>query len=188
MDAECSYRMQDETMDKFIGLMTEMKFRRGKAVINYGDIDNSVYVVKQGIVRNMFFDGFNERTFSFALPGTLLISYYPFCKGEPSFNQFEACCDSVVMKIPKVKFVGLAHQSHDFSEWMMYMSLEQLLFFERKRVVMNGNAKERFEALIENRPEIVENVSSKIVASYIGITQSYLSTLKQQFAHKLKKQ
>jgi flagellar biosynthesis chaperone FliJ len=91
------------------------------------------------------------------------------------------------MKIPKAKFMGLAHQSHDFAEWMMSMSLEQLLFFEKKRVVMNGNAKERLEALMKNRPEIMENVSSKIIASYIGITQSYLSTLKKEFARELKK-
>lgn len=188
LDVECGYRMKGETMNEFLGLMTEIELKRSKVLIRYGDVDNSVYVVKQGIVRNVYFDGFNERTFAFALPGTLLISYYSFCRGEPSFNQYEACCDSVVMKIPKAKFIGLANRSHDFAEWMMFMSLEQLMFFEKKREVLNGDAGERFEALIENRPEIIERVSSRIIASYLGITQSYLSTLKKQFAQKLKKQ
>jgi CRP-like cAMP-binding protein len=184
LDAECGYRMKDETMDRFLELMTDVKLKRGKALISYGDICNSVYILKQGIVRNSYFDGFNERTFTFALPGTLLISHYAFTKGLPSFNQYEACCDSVVMKIPKAKFIGLANESHDFAQWMMYMSLEQLFFLEKKREVMNGTARERFKALIENRPEIIETVSSKIIASYIGITQSYLSTLKKELAKK----
>jgi CRP-like cAMP-binding protein len=187
LDAECGYRMKDETMDMFIGLMTELKLKRNQTLIPYGERDNNIYIARKGIMRNVYFDGFKEVTFGFCLPGTLMISYYSFCKNSPSFSQFEACCDSVVMKIPKAKFIDLANQSHDFAQWMMYMSLEQLLFFEMKREVVNGDAKERLSALIEHRPEIIENVSSKIIASYIGVTQQYLSTLKQHFAHKLKK-
>ncbi|MDR2890983.1 MAG: Crp/Fnr family transcriptional regulator [Alistipes sp.] len=187
LDAECSYRMRDDTMDSFIGLMSEVKLKRNKVLIPYGECDNNVYVVKEGIIRFAYFDGFDERTFSFALPGTLLVPYYSFCRSEPSFCKLEACCESVVMKIAKSQFVDLASRSHDFAQWMMYMSLEQLMFHEKKLEIMNGNAQERFEALIENRPEIIENVSSRVIASYIGITQQYLSTLKQQFGHKLKK-
>lgn len=184
LNAECSYQMRDETMNSFLELMTEIEMKRGKAIIPYGEVDNNVYIIKQGIARNIYFDGFNERTFAFGMPGTPLISYYSFYHGEPSFSQWETCCDSVIMKISKAKFLGLANRSHDFAEWMMFMSIGQLFFFERKREVMNGTAKERFKALIENRPEIMENVSQKIIASYIGITQSYLSTLKKELEQK----
>jgi CRP-like cAMP-binding protein len=187
LDAECGYRMKAETMERFLGLMTEMHFKRGKPIIPYGAFDNNVYVVREGIVRVVYFDGFKEVTFGFSLPGTLIISYYPFCKDEPSFCRYEACCPSRVMKVSHAEFIGLLNESHDFSRWMTHMSLEQLLFHERKREIVNGDAKERIEALINNRPEILENVSSRIVASYIGITPQYLSTLKKLFAHKLKK-
>ena len=187
LDAECGYRMKDETMDRLLGLMTEFELKRNKALIPYGECDNNIYVVREGIVRIAYFDGFKEKTFGFALPGTLMISYYAFCKNTPSFSKYEACCDSVIMKIPKAKFIELANQSHDFALWVMHMSLEQLLFHERKMEIINGDAKEQLEALIEHRPEIIENVSSKIIASYIGITQQYLRTLKQQFTDKLKK-
>ncbi len=187
LDVECGYRMKDETMDEFLALMTEVKIKRGKPLIPYGECDNNIYVVREGILRVAYFDGFKEVTFAFALPGTLLIAYFPFCKGEPAFCKLEACCPSVVMKVTKAQFAELAHRSHDFAEWMMYMSLEQLMFHEKKQQVVNGDAKERFESLIEYRPEIIENVSSKIIAQYIGITQQYLSTLKRQFAHKLGK-
>lgn len=187
LDAECDYRMKDETMEKFLALMTEKELKRGEVLIPYGGFDNHVYVVREGIIRAAYFDGFKEITFAFGLPGSLAISYYSFIKGNPSFSKFEACCDSTVMKITKNKFYELARQSHDFAQWMMSMSLEQLLFHERKREVVNGEAKERFESLIDNRPEIIEKVSSKIIASYIGITPEYLSKLKRHFAHKMKK-
>ena len=182
LDAECDYVMKDETMDRFIGLMTEMPLKRGQPLIDYGAFDNNVYVVNRGIIRAAYYDGFKEITFAFGLPGSLAISYYSFVKGNPSFSKFEACCDSVVMKISKARFFGLIKESHDFAQWMASMSLEQLLFHERKREVVNGDAKERFESLMNNRPEIIENVSAQIIASYIGITPQYLSKLKKDFS------
>ncbi len=185
--AECDYRMKDETMDRFLESMTELKLKRNQPLIPYDKLDDNIYVIKKGIIRTAYFDGFNEKTFAFALPGTVLISYYSFCKGIPSFSKLEACCESVIMKLSKARFTELASQSHDFSQWMMYMSLEELMYHEKKREVVNGDARERFEALIVNRPEIIENVSSRIIASYIGITPIYLSKLKRDFSHKLKK-
>ncbi len=186
LDAECRYIMKDETMDRFLGLMTEIKLKRNQPLIPYNKVDNNIYIVKEGIIRTAHFDGFNERTFAFALPGTVLISYYPFCLGTPSFSKLEACCDSVVMKVTKAQFLELASELHDFSQWMMFMSIEELMFQEKKREVVNGDAKERFEALMLNRPEVIEKVSSKIIASYIGITPIYLCKLKRDFARKQK--
>lgn len=59
------------------------------------------------------------------------------------------------------------------------MAHGQLYFFEKKDHVINGDAKERFLSLAQNRPEIMEQVPLGIVASYLGITQSYLSRLKK---------
>ena len=184
LNAECNYRMRDETMDMFLGLMTEVELKRHEAMIDYDAMDNDIYIVKSGIVREVHFEGMKEVTFSFALPGTLIISYYPFVKGDLAFGKYAACCDSVVMKVTKAQFTDLMERSHDFSQWVAWMSLEQLRLYEQKRAVINGDAKERFEALIENRPEIVENVSSRIIASYIGVTPEYLCRLKKQFSHK----
>ncbi len=185
---ECTYRIADETLDKFVGLMTESReLKTGEALIPYGKFDNNVYVLRSGIIRSVYFDGLKETTHAFAMPGTVVISYYSFYMREPSFSQMEACCDSVVMKITKDKFEELIRQSHDFAQWMMWMSMSQLWFYEKKRTVLNGDAKERFESLVRNRPEIIEKVQAKIIASYIGITPQYLSTLKRQFMLKSRK-
>ncbi len=187
LNAECGYRMKDETMDMFLDSMTEMKLKRNQPLIDYGECDSNIYVVRKGILRVAYFDGFKEITWGFALPGTVLISYYSFCKGNPSFSKLAACCESVVMKVPKAQFLNLASTSHDFAQWMMFMSLDELMFHEKRLEIVNGDANERFESLIEKRPEILENVSSRILASYIGITPEYLSKLKRDYAHKLKK-
>lgn len=184
IDAECGYRMNDETMDRFLGAMTELQFKEGQEIIPYDKFDDNVYVIKEGILRIAYFDGMNERTFAFGEAGTVAISFCSFVKGKPSFYKFEACCDSVVMKMTKARFMELILESRDFAQWYCFLSMEQQWIYEKKLEVVNGNARERFEALMQNRPEIIKNVSSKIISSYIGITPIYLCKLKRDFFHK----
>ncbi len=182
--AECDYRMDDETMDRFIASMSEFELKANEPLIPYGAFDSNIYVLKEGIIRAAFFNGFKEMTSAFGTPGTMMISYYSFYKDEPSFFKLEACCECSIMKLSKQKFLELMRESHDFAQWIAWMSISQLWLYEKKSAVVNGDAKERFEALIKNRPEIIEKVSMKIIASYIGVTPQYLSKLKRQFMPK----
>ena len=64
------------------------------------------------------------------------------------------------------------------------MAYCQLYFYEMKLCVIKGDARERFRSLIQNRPEILEKVPLNAIASYLGITPSYLSRLKKKLRHK----
>ena len=185
LHAECSYRMKEETMDRFLALVTEqIELKDGEPLIPYGKFDDNVYILRSGIARSIYFDGSKEVTYSFALPGTIMISYYPFYMRDTSYFQIEACCDSVILKITKKDFFELTEQSNDFAQWVIWLLVAQLWIYEKKLSVVNGNARERFESLIKNRPEIMENVPFKTIASYIGITPEYYSRLKKRFAPK----
>lgn len=179
LNEECSYKMAGETMDRFLDMMTEVELKQNQALVPYGKFDDNVYILKNGIIRFTYFDGMKEVTFGFSSPGTVIISYYPFYRREPSFFQIEACCDSTVMKVSKAKVVELMGQSNDFAQWMFWISTLQLWLNERKLAVLNGDATEKFESLLQDRPKILDAVSSKIIASYIGITPQYLSKLKR---------
>jgi CRP-like cAMP-binding protein len=184
LNGECTYRMKDETMDRFVELMSGMELKDKEVLVPYGRFDSNIYIVREGIFRYVYFDGTKEVTFGFALPGTLMISYYSFYKHESSFFQIEACCRSSVMKISKADFDELTERSNDFARWMLRLSAAQLWHYEQKLAVVNGGAGERLEALFKKRPEIIENVSSRILATYIGIIPSSLSRLKRQLMKK----
>ncbi len=178
--AECDYHMSDETMDRLLGEMTEVHLKNKEPLISYGKCDSNVYVVRSGLLRYACFNGTKEMTFGFATPGTLMISYHSFYHNAPSFFQFESCGESVVMKLTKEKFDEMFRDIVDFKDWMFRMSTLQLYAYEMKIALISGTAKERFEGLIKNRPEILNKVSDKVLASYIGINQPYFSRLKRQ--------
>ena len=183
----CDYKMSDETMDRFLGMATEVRLKSKESLIPYGKLDSNVYILKEGIIRFAYFDGDREKTFAFSTPGNIIISYRCYYKGLASFFQYESCGESVVLKVSKAKFDELLDLSGDFKNWILRMSFDQLWCQEMKVSIISGTAKERFIALIENRMDILKVVSNKVIASYIGVNQPYLSRLKREVLPKSKK-
>ncbi len=175
-------------MDMLLGSLTEViELKNKEPLIEYGKFDNNVYILKEGIIRHTYFDGLKEMTSGFSNPGTPMVSYHSFYQGIPAFFQLESCGRSVVIKISKAEFDDLLRRSSDLTNWFLHVSLRQLYSWEMKAAVVNGSARERFESLIKNRPEILKRVSNKVIASYVGISQPYLNVLKKEILQNPKK-
>lgn len=184
---ECSFQLSDEMMDRFLAPMTEVRLKKKEILSIAGGVDTNIYIVKEGICSYSYMDGQKEITAFFALPGTMMILWHSYYFHLPTFFQIEASCPSVVMKLPKREFDRLVAESHEFAQWALSMAQCQLYFYEMKLAVINGDAKDRFLALVKNRPEIIKKVSLRSIASYLRITQAYLSRLKSRLDIDLKK-
>ena len=177
---ECTFKLQDDIMDRFMDMMEEVQLKKNEPLIPYAKLDTNIYILKDGIIRMHYFDGKNERTHAFAMSGTMLMSWHSFYMHYPAFLQLEACMASVVLKISKSDFEKLIDESHEFAKWVISMEQSQLYSYEMRMKVINGTAKERFLGLIKSRPGIMEKIPQGIIASYLGITQYYLSKLKKE--------
>lgn len=178
---ECSCIPSDEVLDMLLSRAEELHVRANSPVIPYGKLDDSVYILKSGIVRYCYFDGDKEKIWGFACPGTIMISYNCFYMNAPSFFQLEACKEpAAVLRIPKGEFNWMLESSRDFTRWFLQLQFAQLNAYEMKLSIISGSALDRFKALIENRPEIVRGVQQKHIASYLGVTPAYLSRIKNR--------
>lgn len=177
---EAPFKLSAETMDKFCSIMEEKHLKKRDVMIQCGELNDNIYIVKEGIVRRTHMDGDKEVTVAFALAGTVIMSYHSYCYHLPAYYQFDACCDSVVMVVTKAKFESLIRESHEFALWALNMAHCSLYYYEVKQSVINGSAIERYRALLKNRPEILQCVSLKIIASYLGVTDTYLSRIRKR--------
>ncbi len=175
---ESRYKMSDELFERFIGATTEVDLKNREVLIPYGKLDTNLYVQKSGILRACWFDGENEKTDGFALPGSIVMSYHSHFMRLPAFFQVESCGESSVLKLSKQQLDSLVDSSNEFAKWFIAVQSAQLYLYEFKHSAITGNVKERYQALVKNRPEILNRVPVKIVASYLGITPNYLSHLK----------
>ena len=66
----------------------------------------------------------------------------------------------------------------EFCNWRLRLAYDQFYFTEMRNQVIKGDARQRYAALLQSRPEIVQKVTLKIIATYLGITPQYLSHLR----------
>ncbi len=171
--------MSDELFDRFIGVMTEIHLKNREVLIPCGKRDTNLYVQRNGILRAWYFDGEAEKTYGFTNPGTVTLAYHSHFMNKPSAFQFESCGETDVLKMSKKDMNDLLDSSNEFTRWLLAIHEAQCYFNEFKHVAINGTAKERYLSLIEKRPEIMERVPLKTIASYLGVTPVHLSRLKK---------
>lgn len=177
---ECDYYPSEEILDIFLDSMTERRLRPKETLIAAGERNENIYLLTDGVVRSVLRDEYGEHTRAFATGGTLFLSYSSYCLNRPALVSIEACCDSSCLVCTKSDFDSLLADYPEFAFWQLRLAYFQLHFYEMGLSIIKGRAKERFLALARNRPIILEKVPLKVIASYLGITQVYLSRLRHE--------
>lgn len=179
LNKECDRTMSSEEWDEVLSLSIEVALKKGEVLISPGEVKPDVYIVKEGIMRGVNFNNGRGKTFCFGLPGTIFNSRFSFYRDLPSCLQIEACCPSVVLRIPRSDYIALTDRSHAFAVWALhYAWSEQFLEENRDSTIYNGNARERYMHLLRTKPAIAKGVSQRIIASYLDVSPEYLSRVK----------
>lgn len=175
-----SYILDRKILREFLDLGEVFQYDRGEILNPPGEVDTNVYILVSGITRQWYWDGDKEVTNGFGLPPTISISYHGYYGGQPSQMFYEACCRCRILRFSKKDFDEMNRRSHEFALWNLSLSQNQLYYYEMKYRVISGSALEKYEAIEKNRPEILQKVSLKVIASYLGISPQYLSKLRNQ--------
>ena len=178
---EGRFSPSDNLIDRLLENSDEISLKSGKVLIGYGQTDTNIYIVKDGIIQLLYFKGEKEVTFGFAFPGTFMCSPQSVYMNQPAVMQIESCrIASSVLRIRRDVFLSLMRESHKFSLWMFDIAMGQFYTSEKKLKYIKGDARERIIAVLKYRPEILEYVSARTLASYIGVTEAYFCRIKKE--------
>lgn len=177
---ECDYTLSDRMMDLFLDSCDEVKLAPKEVLIEPGTRNSNVYILTEGILRYVYFVEDKEHTRAFACPGTQVMSMFAYYMERPAFMMVQACTEVVCAASTKENFDRLVRDYPEFAYWNLRMSYNQLYFYEMAFSVIKGNTKDKFISLAKNRPEILERVQLSWIASYLGVTPSYLSRMKRR--------
>ena len=172
--------------------MSDLKFRKtknvskGEILLSSGEIASFAYKVDSGCLKSYVIDhAGKEHILQFAPEGWLISDMDSFTNGTPSIIFIDAIEDSVVSIISKSDF-------GDFSTLKRGTLIEisikyrNNLIATNKRVIslLSATAEERYIEFTQTYPTLVQRLSLKLIASYIGITPEYLSDLRRKIAKK----
>ncbi|MBD5387290.1 Crp/Fnr family transcriptional regulator [bacterium] len=190
--SEGGFELSENVLDSFLSKGTLQQIPAKGYIIEPGTIDKSIWITATGVTKAIYFDGKKECVLGFSGPGTITMSPISFVIGKPAFCGFQAITNCNMVKVSKSDFETLMSESHEFARWMFGIAVGQLCALELKAQMLSesdvisnyNNMLKRQMKLDENgfdpnRPNLLSIVSSKDIASYLGITQSYLSNLRK---------
>lgn len=183
---ESTYPISRELIDEIIDKSSVIEIEKEKSLIPEGTCDKDIYILIDGILRKWHWDGDCEKTDYFATAGTICISYHCYLLNRTSPNTIEACCQSRLLRINQSVFNELLRRNYEFALYVIGNLQMQSFFFEKMYNTINGTAFERYTSMCNHRPEIIRQVPLKTIASYLGITPTYLSRLRKKIAYDAK--
>lgn len=156
-------------------------------LLKAGHVCSHIYFIEKGLCRCFYLQGETEVCSWFMQEGDVIVSVESFFDQKASYEYIQALEDCMVHYI---SFQELQYAYQNFPEFnyigrelvqKYYKLSEQRLYSLRMQ-----RGPERFEFLKIHHPELLQRVEQKYIASYLGITEQYLSMLKTTRPKKIK--
>jgi CRP-like cAMP-binding protein len=179
------FPLRDETADFIRQNTYAKKISKGKYLLKPGEVCEHYYYIHKGVLRSFIKYGNKEITIWINPENEITTSIRSMSNQRPSDEYIQALEDCELVAIP---FAALQEFYDRFPEMnrMGRLLLEAYYADSEERVYICRipNAQSRYQHFIESRPELVNRIPLKHVASYLGITLETLSRLRSKKATK----
>jgi len=159
-----------------------MSLDKNQKVLSEGEKSDRIYFIVSGAVRVFYLnnEGVETNTW-FLFENELVISVYSFFTSQPSFEYIETLEDSIFIVLRKDKLDWLYEHFVEFN--VIGRRLTEL-YYIRNEAQANSlrmfSAKQRYEQLIQNQPQLLNRISLSHISSYLGISRETLSRIRKK--------
>lgn len=164
------------------GYLKDDQLAKGDIFLREGQISRLSYFLAEGFIRCFTVDtAGNEITTRIFSAPDFINDYQSFFKQEPTLENYEALSDCQVKTLDLAAAQYCFHNLPEFREWgRMMLTMNYVTLHEHFLSMHKETAEQRYLKLLEQKPEIIQAVPLKIIASYLGMTDTSLSRIRRQ--------
>lgn len=164
----------------------QVSLNKNDFLLTDGSVCNNYFFLEKGFMRAYTFDTEgNEVTTNFYERNSIVFEVASYIKRTPSRENIQAITDCFGWKGNYTNLQNLFHNSPEFRGFARVVLVNSFIELkERTLSMINLTAEKRYEILLKSRKEIIQNVSIKHIASYLGITDTSLSRIRKEIAIK----
>ncbi len=185
-------QLNPQQQAELLKFMKLQELPKDTVLLNQGEVSNYLHFLLEGVVRSVYLKDGKEITSWFGFQGRVISCYYSFISRKP-------CSESIVV-ISDCKLLSISYENIQFlyTQDPIWNKLGRLMVEhyyveaqERVTSLQSLSAAERYDQLLQQYPNILEQVKLGHIASYLGITQETLSRIRakqeqrQRIYHKL---
>ena len=158
-------------------------------MIETGEVENYVHLVKKGLTRRFFYRGKTEFVVQFVKEGAISTAAASFLSGKPSKYAIEAMEPVETLRVSKAT-IELLYSIDKKWERVGRIITAHFLLEQEKHILddVRLSVRQRFVKFVNENPDLVMRVPQKHLASYLNIKQETFSRMKHLMIEKKSKQ
>jgi CRP/FNR family transcriptional regulator, anaerobic regulatory protein len=141
-----------------------------------------LYFITKGFMRLFYYDdNGDEVTTLLASPNTFITSFLEFINEKVSNVNLECITDCTFYQIERSRLWELINANENFKKFSLSIFEKAMGDAQvRSNDFATLNAELRYKKLMDQQPEIIQNVPVQYIASYLGIKPQSLSRIRKQ--------
>jgi CRP-like cAMP-binding protein len=172
--------LTDQEWDTFLAITKTQHLDKGEYFLTNNKICQYSAFVISGVLRHFLIDTKgNEKITQFSLPGEFVSDCESFIHQKPSDYNIQAIenCELVVFKNASLQ--DLSSENPKFDKIGRQVTHQILSNYkEHVMLLLNYSPQEKYQYILDNKPELVANISVTHLAQFLGLTRETLSRLR----------
>jgi CRP-like cAMP-binding protein len=172
--------LEKEEIAYFLSLLKPRQLIKKNFILKEGQICKYINFVNSGTLRAYYMDKEGrESTIMFAVTDWWITDMYCFVNRLPAMLNIEAVENSSIFQLQKDHLDTLLLKVPKFERFFRVL-MQNAYIREQLRVIQNLSltAEQRYDNFLSKYPQVVKKVTQKQIASYLGITPEFLSTIR----------
>jgi len=178
--------LSPEEEAKIFAHLSPLRLARKEYLLRAGATCSHIAFVNAGLLRAYYPQANGkESTIMFAVADWWITDMPCFIKQQPAMVSIEAVQPSEVLLLSHTKLENLYREVPKLERFFRIL-FQNAYVREQLRTIQNlsESAEARYQAFIQKYPQILPYITQKQIASYLGITPEFLSTIRSSLAER----
>ena len=173
-------QIHPDDMAQIISSFHSRKLKKGELLLKSGLICREMAFIVSGYLRTYDLVNGKEITIWIGSAGSFITSLTSFIYEKINYWNIQAVTDCELMIITRKDHFELLKKNIKWLEFDNFLLTQAFTILEKNMFAqLHTTAKERYEALFEENPEIFNHVPLQYIASMLGITPETMSRLRK---------
>lgn len=160
-------------------VLLPMAVRKAGQVLHPGQTCDCIYFVRRGLLRHYLLHEGKEINTHFALPGTFTTDFVSLTSQQPTTLYLDALEPTELWALRRADMLALYDRAAELQAVGRGL-LEQLLAQQQVRLelLLRDAAADRYRYVQQHQPALLQAVSLRQLASYLGVSRETLSRVR----------
>jgi len=171
----------DADLNKLGPILHYKKYNKGNFILKEGQVCRNFYFILNGFVRGYSVHDNREVNVEFFFENYIVADFYSLRTETPSQQFLIAMEPCELLYAAKVDYLPIFSESIPLTS--VSMRLFQNMFFEEEAYSTMFKAlspEERYQFIMANRPQLIQRIPLKHLASYLGMSRETLSRIRSR--------